>query len=73
MWDSPTEIDNKKSAPEGLIFRYGPDGIRTHDLCVANAALSQLSYKPVNGVYYTTARGLCQWVWGKITGENSAL
>ena len=24
----------------------GPGGIRTHDLCVANAALSQLSYKP---------------------------
>lgn len=27
---------------------YGGDGgIRTHDLCVANAALSQLSYTPV--------------------------
>ena len=25
----------------------GPGGIRTLDLCVANAALSQLSYKPV--------------------------
>ena len=24
----------------------GPDGIRTHGLCVANAALSQLSYEP---------------------------
>lgn len=29
-------------APSG-----GPDGIRTHGLCVANAALSQLSYEPV--------------------------
>ncbi len=25
----------------------GPGGDRTHDLCVANAALSQLSYKPI--------------------------
>ena len=34
------------------LFLYGPGGIRTHDLCVANAALSQLSYKPetVNGL-----------------------
>ncbi len=24
----------------------GPGGDRTHDLCVANAALSQLSYEP---------------------------
>ena len=27
---------------------YGDDGIRTRDLCVANATLSQLSYVPVN-------------------------
>ena len=27
-------------------FLDGPDGIRTHGLCVANAALSQLSYEP---------------------------
>ena len=26
---------------------YGTEGIRTLDLCVANAALSQLSYDPV--------------------------
>ena len=25
----------------------GANGIRTHDLCVANAALSQLSYDPI--------------------------
>ena len=28
-------------------FIGGPDGIRTHGLCVANAALSQLSYEPL--------------------------
>lgn len=28
------------------VFLYGPDGTRTHALCVANAALSQLSYEP---------------------------
>src|SRR5262245_30013381 len=27
--------------------RSGPDGIRTHDLCNASAALSQLSYRPL--------------------------
>ena len=32
--------------PAELCFRDGPEGIRTLDLCVANAALSQLSYKP---------------------------
>ena len=32
---------------ECLLFRGGPGGIRTHDLRVANAALSQLSYKPL--------------------------
>ena len=26
----------------------GPEGDRTLDLCVANAALSQLSYEPIN-------------------------
>ena len=54
--------DNKKRAHKhGRVFPFklsapdlrkqtlpagGPGGIRTHDLCVANAALSQLSYKP---------------------------
>ena len=32
--------------PAELCFRDGPEGIRTLDLCVANAALSQLSYGP---------------------------
>ena len=30
----------------------GDNGIRTRDLCVANAALSQLSYIPANTFYY---------------------
>lgn len=29
----------------------GTGGIRTHDLCVANAALSQLSYDPGKIIY----------------------
>lgn len=38
----------KKNRPPGqFFFACGPGGIRTHDLCVANAALSHLSYKPV--------------------------
>ena len=32
----------------------GLEGDRTLDLCVANAALSQLSYKPVSVKYYST-------------------
>ena len=35
-------------------FHGGPGGIRTHDLRVANAALSQLSYKP--GTVHIIAR-----------------
>ena len=27
---------------------HGPEGIRTLGLCVANAALSQLSYEPIS-------------------------
>ena len=27
-------------------FLYGPDGTRTHALCVANATFSQLNYEP---------------------------
>ena len=30
---------------------HGPEGIRTLGLCVANAALSQLSYEPVCNIY----------------------
>ena len=29
-------------------FFHGPEGIRTLGLCVANAALSQLSYEPIS-------------------------
>lgn len=29
------------------LFRHGDNGIRTRDLCVANATLSQLSYIPI--------------------------
>ena len=43
----------KQKKVRHTVFRYdrpfvlcGPGGIRTHDLCVANAALSQLSYTP---------------------------
>ena len=37
-------ITKKASHTRG--FLYGPEGIRTLGLCVANAALSQLSYEP---------------------------
>ena len=54
----------KMTLREGHFF-YGPDGIRTHDLCVANAALSQLSYKPDCESYYNTTARLCQQGFGK--------
>lgn len=43
-------------------FRYGgPEGDRTLDLRVANAALSQLSYEPVLTLaYYSTDSPNCQ-------------
>ena len=34
------------------MFFGGADGDRTHDLSIANAALSQLSYGPTRGGYY---------------------
>ena len=36
--------------------RYGDNGIRTRDLCVANATLSQLSYVPATAVYYSAEK-----------------
>lgn len=34
----------------------GDNGIRTRDLCVANATLSQLSYVPVTRLNYSAER-----------------
>jgi hypothetical protein len=36
----------------------GPEEARTPDLCVANAALSQLSYRPKQQILYTTSANL---------------
>ena len=41
----------KKTPPfGGVSFLGGADGDRTHDLSIANAALSQLSYGPLTGM-----------------------
>ena len=45
MKTNPTQCFTKKNE-FGFALFGGPEGIRTLDLCVANAALSQLSYKP---------------------------
>ncbi len=37
----------------------GDGGARTHDLCVANASLSQLSYAPLTCAYFTTPTDSC--------------
>src|SRR5690606_18233742 len=42
----PEKIEPAVNSASRRAFFGGPDGIRTHDLCVANAALSQLSYRP---------------------------
>ena len=44
-------------------FFGGPGGDRTHDLSVANAALSQLSYEPIRfcTTYYTTKKRYVKW------------
>ena len=45
----------------------GPGGARTHDLRVANAALSQLSYKPIpTERKYIINSAVCQWILCKI-------
>ena len=38
----------------------GADEIRTHDLCIANAALSQLSYSPTFVGYLSKSKSLSQ-------------
>ena len=48
--------EKKKRRPTDGEFEFfffgGADGDRTHDLSIANAALSQLSYGPTRGGYY---------------------
>ena len=45
----------KKTAFLAVFFQNGgPEGIRTLDLCVANAALSQLSYGPICSIFRTS-------------------
>ena len=48
------ESEARKAARMGGGFDVfgGADGDRTHDLSIANAALSQLSYGPTRGGYY---------------------
>ncbi len=43
---NPGPSHKKKDFSEVLDFIGGEDEDRTHDLCIANAALSQLSYPP---------------------------
>ena len=43
----------KDLSPNLKSFFYGAGGIRTHDLRVANAALSQLSYNPERSALYS--------------------
>lgn len=53
-----------KKSPQAICSlrrRGGPEEDRTLDLCVANAALSQLSYGPVISViYYINPQADCQ-------------
>lgn len=44
---SERACERPRGSPRWLPDGGGPEGDRTLDLCVANAALSQLSYKPV--------------------------
>ncbi len=58
----PSGMGKMKSPPgktPGGHRSGGPEGIRTLDLCVANAALSQLSYRPLDTLYYIGVGILC--------------
>ena len=50
-----TKLAKIENRPTAVFFFGGPGGDRTHDLSVANAALSQLSYEPIRfcTTYYT--------------------
>ena len=50
---------NKKPDASTRFFIYGAKGVRTLDLSVANAALSQLSYDPAER-YYTIYSEICE-------------
>ncbi len=51
----PIENAERITALGVFCFR-GDNGIRTRDLCVANATLSQLSYVPATAVYYSAEK-----------------
>ena len=56
----------KRTPPCDGVLRFfwqfvgGADGDRTHDLCIANAALSQLSYRPTRARNVSSAPGVRQ-------------
>ena len=45
---------------------YGDNGIRTRDLCVANATLSQLSYVPATAVYYSAEKAETELIFSDV-------
>ena len=55
MKTNPTQCLTKKNE-FGFALFGGDNGIRTRDLCVANATLSQLSYVPATAVYYSAEK-----------------
>ena len=61
----------KTAALTAVLLFGGDDGIRTHDLSVANAALSQLSYVPFLGFQVVDFRFQILGVSGCILGIMS--
>ena len=59
------ESETRKAAREGGGFDVfgGADGDRTHDLSIANAALSQLSYGPTRAADITVIALTLQGYW----------
>lgn len=55
-------ISGKKKGPETIraLVYGGPKEDRTPDLCIANAALSQLSYRPEYKIITELGGGLCR-------------
>lgn len=66
-------ISGKKKGPETIraLVYGGPKEDRTPDLCIANAALSQLSYRPLRMLIICVGGGFWKGEAGGLTGKGS--
>jgi hypothetical protein len=66
-----SKMNSRRSGGTACNMNGGADENRTHDLCIANATLSQLSYRPVIAVSVMKNAEQCQYFAGSYRPMSS--